>query len=49
MSLRVQLLLAADRIAMVEQWLNHGDLDQAREAIQGIHDQLVTLAQETDR
>lgn len=44
-----RLTRIADRIHLTERWLQHDDIEKAREAIAGVHDELVAIAEEIDR
>lgn len=48
-ALSEQLALLADRVALAEQWLDHANVGAAREALAGVHAELVALAEETNR
>lgn len=48
-ALAERIILAADRVYLAERWLEHGNADRAREALDGVHERLVALAEEVDR
>lgn len=43
-----RLILVADRVALADKWLDRGNVDQAREALAGVHSDLVDIAEEVD-
>lgn len=44
-----RILRAADQVHLAELWLERGNVDQARVALEGVHDRLVALAEEVER
>lgn len=39
----------ASKVHLALRWLDHDNIEQAREALAGVHDRLVAIAEEVDR